>query len=72
MKVTAIGTTPDSVRLARRARLVAAVKHLAIDMAAGVTTWEPIELRALAAVCDEHKLPVEAARVRRWIPESQT
>jgi hypothetical protein len=31
---------------------------------------DPREMRRLAALCDARQLPVEAARIRRWLGES--
>lgn len=53
----------------RRLELRDAVTRLAIAIAHGEVTPQPIELEALAQICAEHFLPVEAARIRRWIAE---
>lgn len=56
-----------SAAAAQRDRLRAAVLRLgdAIDM----ELVEPClpELEALALLCEDHRLPIEAARVRRWL-----
>jgi hypothetical protein len=69
MKVTAIGTAPDHARLERRARLAEAVARMAIAIAYDDVTPTILELETLAAICDDHELPGEAARVRRWLTE---
>jgi hypothetical protein len=50
-----------------RRRIADVVAKLATAIAAGEMIPEPAELHALAAVCDHHHLPAEAARVRRWM-----
>jgi hypothetical protein len=52
---------------ARRARLVGCVTKLAALIESGTMTPEPIELEALAQICERQFLRPEAARVRRWI-----
>lgn len=51
----------------RRRNLAKAVAQLALAIAAGELRPEPVELQALAAICDDMQLPIEAARVRRWM-----
>lgn len=53
--------------LARRTRLAGAVAALAIGIERGECTPLPVELEALAQLCEEQWLPSEAARVRRWM-----
>jgi hypothetical protein len=60
-------TQPVNTRI--RNRLIHVVTKLARAHAAGDVTPEPWELEALAVVLKEYRLPVEAARVRRWIPK---
>lgn len=52
---------------ARRNRLRSAITQFMAAIVAGEVTPIPAELEALAQLCDEQFLPVEAARVRRWI-----
>jgi hypothetical protein len=54
----------------RRGDLRDAVGRMATAIAAGEIHMDRTELEALAQICEEHFLPVEAARVRRWIPEA--
>ena len=49
-----------------RGRLIQVVTKLARAIAAGDGMPAPGELETLAKVLDEHRLPIEAARVRRW------
>lgn len=51
----------------RRTRLSAAVAKMAHQIDTGAITTSVVELDALAQLCDAHQLPIEAARVRRWI-----
>lgn len=69
--IAAIGSAGCTQR-ERRRRLAQCVDRLAIALAAEQCTILPAECEALAALCDAHDLPIEAARVRRWIPEQQT
>lgn len=48
-------------------RLAQCVAELGAAIASGEVTPEWMELQALALICDENKLPIEAARVRRWM-----
>jgi len=50
-----------------RGHLVDAVEQLAGAIDRGECQPLRIELHALAVACDEHQLPIEAARVRRWL-----
>lgn len=50
-----------------RQRLAEAVDKLARAMAAGEIATDEIQLRALVDICEANQLPIEAARVRRWI-----
>lgn len=50
-----------------RAMLRAAVKNLGEAIARGECTPQLVELEALALICEDKGLPVEAARVQRWI-----
>lgn len=52
---------------ARRSRLTEAIARLATAIDYDEVTPDPIELQALAALCDDAHLTVEAARVRRWL-----
>lgn len=54
----------------RRRRLAEAVTALARGIADGECMPDPIELLALAQVCDDLGLPIEAARVRSWLPSA--
>jgi hypothetical protein len=54
------------VAFARRARLAEAVAKLAMAIATGAVAPHALELQALASLCEDHFLPREAARVRRW------
>jgi len=51
----------------QRERLRNAVTGLGAAIASGEVTPTPGELEALAQICVDHFLPVEAARVRRWM-----
>jgi hypothetical protein len=51
----------------RRGDLREAVGRMATAIAHGEIAPTPCELEALAQICAEHFLPVEAARIRRWI-----
>lgn len=59
-------THPTLTRAERRRRLADAVADLADAIVTGEVTPDLIELQALALICDEHQLPIDAARVRRW------
>jgi hypothetical protein len=54
----------------RRARLAEAIGKLALAIVADTCEPDIVELRILAQLCDEHQLPVEAARIRRWMAAS--
>jgi hypothetical protein len=54
----------------RRERLRNAVAAKERAIASGEAP-DPIELEPLAQLCVDHFLPVEAARVRRWIAGEQ-
>lgn len=51
----------------RRQRLRDAIAKMAPAIAAGECTPTRVELEALVLLCNEHFLPVEAARVMRWM-----
>lgn len=51
----------------RRQRLRDAIAKMAIAIAEGECTPTRDELNAVAALCTEYFLPVELARVRRWM-----
>jgi hypothetical protein len=55
------------VDLLSRRRLKAAIAKLALAIANGEVTPLPLELQALAEICETENLPIEAARVRRWM-----
>ena len=55
--------TPEETR----ARIVAAIGQLAIAIDLGEVEPDVAELRRIAALCDDHQLSQEAARIRRWI-----
>lgn len=57
-----VSSVPDD-----RAVTAAAVLNLGVAIATGACTPQPIELEALALICDHHQLPMEAARVRTWL-----
>lgn len=61
-------TRPTTILPDRRARLKEAVAKMAhaIESSDEVCPTHH-ELYALAELCDEHDLPIEAARVRRWM-----
>ncbi len=50
-----------------RKRLAKCIGELGDAIAKGECVPTALELKALAQVCDEHQLPMEAARVRRWM-----
>lgn len=50
-----------------QARLIEMTQKLARAIASGEVTPAPGEMEALAIVLDEHHLPIEANRVRRWM-----
>ena len=52
---------------ARRRRLAECIAKMAAAIAAGECTPTRMELLALAQICREHGLLMEAARVRRWM-----
>lgn len=51
----------------QRDELRDAVNRLANAMFRGDVEPDPDELRALAEICAINHLPIEAARVRRWL-----
>lgn len=51
----------------RRQRLRTAIAKMATAIADGECTPTRVELEAVAALCTEYFLPVELARVRRWM-----
>ena len=53
-----------------RTRLASAVAQLAIAIDAGEVEPIVLELRIIAGLCDDHQLPTEAARVRRWMGDA--
>lgn len=55
-------TTPEA-----RQRLVECIAKMARAIDAEECDPEPVELEALAAICDQAQCPAEAARVRRWL-----
>lgn len=50
-----------------RTRMAEAVAKLAVAIDTGECRPEPLELEALAVLCDRQRLPADAARVRRWM-----
>jgi hypothetical protein len=50
-----------------RTTLARAVRELGAAIARGECTPQIIELEALVEICDDARLPAEAARVRGWI-----
>jgi hypothetical protein len=48
-------------------RLQQAVAQLGQAMAAGEVDKSVSELQALAGICDDAQLPIEARRIRTWI-----
>lgn len=66
-----LGLTPPGDRRAEtRANLVAEIPRLAIALDVGDVEPVVAELRLIARLCDDHQLPTEAARIRRWIGET--
>lgn len=57
----------STVDRVRRARLQTAVHNLGVAIARGDCTPARVELEALAQVCVDAHLYVEAWRVRRWM-----
>lgn len=51
----------------RRQRLREAIAKMATAIANGDCTPSRVELEAILVMCHEHFLPVEAARVLRWM-----
>jgi len=73
VRLQLVGSTRDR---RRRDDLRHAVEQLATALVRGEVHMSATELEALAQLCAEHFLPVEAARVRRWkagtvIPEAR-
>jgi hypothetical protein len=62
-----ITSAPDTTFAARRQQLRECIAKMATAIASGDCTPERVELAALVQICQEHFLPVEAARVRRWM-----
>ncbi len=61
-------TEPDASTIAaRRQQLRECIAKMADAIAAGACDPVDVELQALVQICEEHFLPVEAARVRRWM-----
>jgi hypothetical protein len=58
--------------LEQRLRLRECVGKLAIAIANGECTPQLIELQALVEICEARELPIEAARIRRWIAGGRT
>jgi len=70
MSLSLVVTAPVFTR--RREDLRHAVDELAEQLAAGAIRMDAVELEALALICaEDYFLPIEAARVRRWIPEAR-
>lgn len=66
MKVTLEHTDHTAVAQ-RRQRLRDAIAKMATAIANGDCTPSRVELEALVLLCQEQFLPVEAARVMRWM-----
>jgi hypothetical protein len=62
-----IASSPDTTFAARRQQLRECIAKMATAIANGDCTPERVELEVLVLICQEHFLPVEAARVRRWM-----
>lgn len=58
---------PPATDAEARLRTADAVAKMAAAIDAGTCEPTTDELKALATVCDEHHLHVEAARIRRWM-----
>lgn len=55
-----------------RAMLRASVANLAEALSRGWVRPQLVKLEALALICQDKGLPVEAARVRRWLTAART
>jgi len=53
-----------------RQRFVEMINKLGTAIANGECTPELGELEALVLICEDRQLPIEAARVRRWLGRS--
>lgn len=62
-----IADVTDATFTARQQRLRERVDTLADRIAAGEDVLSSVELEILIGFCQEYFLPVEAARVRRWM-----
>lgn len=61
----ALGHRPKTKE--QRMRLQQAVIELGQAIATGETQPEVVELQALAGICDDAQLPIEARRIRLWL-----
>ncbi len=68
MKATMRPGPPVITPSDRRAFFRKAIHQCLDEIVAGNVTPARLELDALAALCDELDLPLDAARIRRWIP----
>lgn len=59
----------DDLSRLQRARLAEAVDKVALAIVAGTCVPDALELQILAELCDLFQLPLEAARIRRWLGE---
>jgi hypothetical protein len=64
----ALGQAPELKE--RRMRLQQAVAKKARALETGAHEIDVAELQALAGICDDAHLPIEAARIRRWIADA--
>lgn len=62
-----IPARPDASFLATRQQLRECIAKMAEAIATGECHPLRVELEALIQICYDHFLPVEAARVRRWM-----
>jgi hypothetical protein len=67
MTMTTSNSDQSTDARSERVRLAEAVAKLALAIEVGLCQPQIDELVALASICDEQHLHVEAARVRRWI-----
>jgi hypothetical protein len=67
---SALSPVPDW-RAERRQRLAYQVHRLAHQLANGNRPIVIEELRDIAAICDSQHLPIEAARIRRWMGDPE-
>ncbi len=58
---------PDATFAARRQQLRECIAKMADAIATGACQPVRVELEALIQICQEHFLPTEAERVRRWL-----